>query len=412
MKGIISNPNIAPHIKENVLAYQQSGLLKNFFTTFIEHPKYPLSRILMFFFPHLTKEFKRRSFEELSYNLVKTKPYRELFRVFSSRKLNALFTDRIWEQNELSFDSWVAKNLNRDLDFVHVTEHAALATLKRAKSLGITSFHEQPSIHHTVFSKIINGQLKTYTDFNSESIQLLYDSNSIRRNQRRDEELLLADYVICNSTFTKKSLVIAGVKEQKILVIPLGFPEVEHHYSASKNTSKIIFLAAGNLSVGKGSHILIEAWKEMQSLPSGAELWFVGQNNLPVTFMKGLPDTIKFFGNIPRPDLMKMYTKAHVLIHPTLADGFGMVISEAMSCGLPVITTFNSAGPDIIEPYKNGLLINSNDKSAIQKSVVWCIENKYKLGEMGRQALHKAESYPWSAYRTILAATVQEVLNK
>jgi len=412
LKGILSNPNIAPHVKESALAYQQNGILKKFYTTFLQHRKYPLSRILSFFFPHLTKEFKRRSFEELSYNLVKTKPYRELFRVFSARKFNAIITDRIWEQNELSFDRWVAKNLNRNLDFVHVTEHAALATLKRAKDLEITTFYEQPSIHHTVFSNILNSQLTVYPEFNTESIRLLHDSNSIRRNQRRDEELQLTDYVICNSTFTKKSLISAGIKEQNILVVPLGFPDIDHNSPVPKNTSKLIFLAAGNLSLGKGSHILIEAWKGMQPLPNDTELWFIGQNNLPVTFMNGLPDTIKFFGNVPRFDLMKMYTKAHVLIHPTLADGFGMVITEAMSRGLPVITTFNSAGPDIIEPYKNGLLINSNDKSAIQESIIWCLNNKDSVKEMGWQALYKAKSYPWTAYRTNLAATIQAILNK
>jgi len=410
LKGIVSNPNIAPHVKESVLAYQENHLLANFYTTFIEHSKYPLSRVLSFIFPNLIKEFKRRSFEELSYHLVKTKPCQELLRVAAARKLNPIITDKIWERNELSFDRWVASKLKEDLSFVHVTEHAALATIKKAKNINIKIFYEQPSIHHQEFTKIINNQLIKYPAFDTEAIKLLNNSDSFRRNQRRDEELSLADFIICNSTFTKNSLINAGIKETNILTIPLGFPEVKIKTIKPKKVDQLIFISAGNLSLGKGSHILLQAWQDLSLLPDQAELWLIGKNNLPAAFMHELPQNIKFFGNIPRNELMEMYTKAHILVHPTLADGFGMVISEAMSCGIPVITTHNSAGPDIIIHEKSGLLINADDKLALKNSILWCLQHKTELIEMGNQALKTAAAYPWAAYRKNLVSQVQNSL--
>lgn len=412
MKGILSNPNIAPHIKESVLAYEKHHLLANFYTTFIYHKKFLLSRALSFIFPKLINDFKRRSFDEVSYKLVKTKPYQELIRVFAARKLSALITDKIWEINELNFDRWVAKKLNSNLAFAHLTEHAALETIKKALQLGITTFYEQSSVHHQLFSEIISKQILKYPEFDTNAIKLLTDDNSLRRNKRRDEELYLTDFIICNSTFTMKSLIKAGINEQTIINIPLGFPAIYQRDVKQKKIEKLIFLAAGNLSLGKGTHILLEAWKELNLKSDVAELWFVGKNNLPDKFIENLPDNIKLIDNIPRKNLLEMYTKVDVLIHPTLSDGFGMVISEAMSRGLPVITTYNSAGPDLIIHEVSGLLIEADSKTAIIDSINWCLDHKERLSEIGNKAIKRAESYPWSAYRENLINNIKGKLNK
>lgn len=404
MKGIISNPNIAPHVKESVLAYHEAGLLEVFYTSFFEHSQYRLTNILGLV-PNLKREFKRRSFEELPYHLIKAKPLKELLRVFASRKLSPILTDKIWEWSELSFDKWVASNIKRDLSFIHVTEHAALATLKKARQFNVFSFYEQPSIHHQSFTEIVKNQILKYPVFKTEATSLLHNETAARRNKRRDEELRLANKIICNSTFTKNSLIKSGITPSAILTIPLGFPLVCKESSTQKQ-EKIIFMYAGNLSLGKGSHILLQAWKELKINDKHAELWLVGKNHLPKIFLEGLGNNVKFFGNIPRTDLMKMYQNASVFVHPTLADGFGMVITEAMSSGLPVIATYNCAGPDIIDHQKNGLLIPADDVDSLKNMINWCLSNQSQLIEMGVEAKQKASSYSWADYRKNLVEQV------
>ena len=406
MKCIVANPNIAPHVKESVLAYQENDLLKTFYTTFFEHSKYPLTNFLGTILPALKKEFKRRSFEELPYHFIKAYPYKELLRVFAARKLNPVLTDKIWEWAEHSFDRWVAMQLKADIDFIHVTENACLSTLKKAKQLNITSFYEQPSIHHLSYTDIVKNQHLKYPIFLKNEMNTVHDLHGKRRDQRRDDELFLADKIICNSTFTKKSLIKAGLPEDNIITVPLGFPVVSPLVKEKKIGEKIIFMYAGNLSIGKGSHILLETWKELKLNKKHVELWLVGKNHLPETFLTGLDDNVKFFGNIPRTDLMDTYGNAHVFVHPTLADGFGMVITEAMACGLPVIATYNCAGPDIITDKKNGLLIPADDKNALKDAISWCLSNQSKLIEMGIEAKQKAASYSWADYRKKLVEQV------
>lgn len=411
IKGVVANPNIAPHIKQSVLAYWEANILDNFYTSFLEHSQYPLTRIITATFPVLSKDLKRRSFEELPFNHIKKRPYLEIFRIFSSKVLNAAITDKLWEWNELDFDNWVARNLDDSLSFIHVYEHSSLATLKRSKKLNIRSFYEQPSIHHQTFSEIIKEQFNNFPVFENSSASLLTDKKTINRNKRRDEELKIADNIICNSTFTKTSLINAGVSEHKIMTIPLGFPDVLPKNPNHKDiSSPVIFMYAGNMSLGKGTHLLLNAWKNLNLKPQQAVLWIIGKNYLPKTFLEGMEEKVKFIDNIPHNELMKIYQQASVFIHPTLADGFGMVVTEAMSQGLPVIASHNCIAPDIITEKINGLLIEAGEQKAIEDSILWCLDNRNKLFEMGLAAQQKAMLYPWAAYRSNLIKQVTEKL--
>lgn len=411
MKGIVANSNIAPHVKESVLAYQENDMLDMFFTTFYEHSKYPLTQVLGKIFPSLKKEFRRRSFEELPYEKIRGYPFKELLRVFAARKLDPVLTDKIWEWGEHSYDRWVANQLYPDLDFAHVTENACLQTLERAKKLNIPAFYEQPSIHHQTFTTIFKIQHELYPIFKQNKMTLVHEEHGERRNKRRDDELKLADYIICNSSFTKTSLLAAGVDSNKILTVPLGFPLVVNEETVVKKINgPLIFLYAGNLSLGKGTHILLDTWKKLNFPPNKAVLWLVGKNHLPETFTHSLGNNVIFFGNIPRADLMDLYTKAHAFVLPTLADGFGMVITEAMSRGLPVIATQNCAGPDLITSGQDGLIIPANDQNALAETLNWCIMNPIRLAEMGIEAKNRAKKYSWAEYRKNLVNTVKAKL--
>ena len=403
MKCVLANPNVAPHIRHSLLAYYESSNLKRFYTGFYYNPRGLVNRLVEKTFPAVGKELNRRSIREVPHTVIKSRPLPELLRVFSMRKLNAAISDSIWEWSEIGFDRWVASQLAKDISWVHTCEHAGLATLEKAKKLNVMSVYEQPSQHHAFFTEIVHRQLKAYPEFKKDEFNLMVDKNAVRRNKRRDQELHTADWVLCNSGFTKATLLNAGISEHKIMTIPLGFPEVKQMETRTCG-EKVVFLYAGNLSLRKGIHILLQAWKE--EAPEKAELWLVGRKALPDVFFHDLPNNVRLFPNVPHAELMQMYQQANVFILPTLADGFGMVLTEAMSCGLPVITTFNSGGPDLIDHEKEGLLIAAEEKEAVKESIRWCMHNQNNLPEMGRKAAIKASAYPWAAYRKKLIADI------
>ncbi len=407
MKGIIANPGVAPYVQESVKAYQEANYLSAFYTTFISNGKGLVNKIISL----MPGAAKRRNFVALQHQYLKENPLPEILRIFATKYLKPQTADKIWEWAELKFDKWVAAQLNKKIDFIHVYEHAALASLKKSKALGITSFYEQPSQHHTFFNDIVQSQWQNHPNLKTDDQMLLSNHKSHRRNKRRDEELACADYVICNSVFTKRTLLKAGIADEKIIVIPYGFPDVVKTAMPIKNNpEKLVFLYAGNLSLRKGIHILINAWKTLPNA-NNHELWLIGSKQLPGFVFENMPHSIKIKENMPHQDLLNLMRQADAFILPTLADGFGMVISEAMAIGLPVICTQNSGGTEIITHLQNGLIITAGDEQAIIESINWCIKNPNQLNEIGKSALKTAEEYPWSAYRKRLIEEISKRIN-
>ncbi len=387
------------------MAYQEAGYLDHFYTSFFEHPENRFSAALKKI-KQLEKEINRRSFHKLPIDKFVSRPIPELLRSIASRKLGPIAADRIWEWSELGFDNWVAKNLNPNINAVHTYEHAALSTLKKAKELNILGIYEQPSQHHAFFDAIVKQQTALYPELQTESVELLVNEKAEKRNARRDKELALASLIICNSTFTKKTLIAGGVNPQKITVIPLGFPPVTQHQKTGIGKKPMIFMYAGNQSLRKGSHLLYQAWRNCNFSAGEAELWLIGKMQLPQHLREDLPGKVIIKENIPHDELMALYQQADVFVLPTLADGFGMVITEAMSQGVPVIASKNCCGPDVIEPGKDGWIIPAGDIDKLSTQMQWCVANPQQVASCGDAAKQKAADWQWPQYREKLTETI------
>jgi len=407
MRLALSCPTIAPHVRQSVRAYYEAGYLEQFYTSFIEHPRDSVSSFLSSIKP-LKSEIKRRSFHDLPIEKINTRPIQELVRTAAARKMSRLTADRIWEWSELGFDRWVARKLkSTSIDVVHTYEHAALATLQKAKALNLFSVYEQPSQHHSFFSVIAKQQIELYPELKGVSAELLVNEKAQRRNRRRDEELKLASLILCNSTFTKRTLIGGGINPEKITVIPLAFPPPKPK-ETYKTDGPVVFLYAGNQSLRKASHILYRAWRECNFNKGEAALWLIGKMLLPSQVRENLPGNVMIKENIPHTEMMQVYSQADVFVLPTLADGFGMVITEAMSQGIPVIASENCCGPDVIEHEKNGWIIPVDDVKALADQMKWCVANRDKIEPIGRAAGEKAFSWQWPQYRQKLGEVIFE----
>jgi glycosyltransferase involved in cell wall biosynthesis len=100
---------------------------------------------------------------------------------------------------------------------------------------------------------------------------------------------------------------------------------------------------------------------------------------------------------------MTHYRSSSALIFPTLCDGWGMVATEAWSCGLPVITTDCAGASDMLKDHENGLLVRAADAGSILEALDWCLANPRELAGMRESALATAASWQWSDYRRLLA---------
>jgi glycosyltransferase involved in cell wall biosynthesis len=86
-------------------------------------------------------------------------------------------------------------------------------------------------------------------------------------------------------------------------------------------------------------------------------------------------------------------------------EGFGHVILEGMSLGLPVIATPNTGGRDVIQNGLNGFLVPIRNSAAIAGKLEWALGNSGKLREMGAEAAKTAREFSWDKFRSgILSA--------
>lgn len=416
MKISKASTGTAIFLKQPAIEYHRQGYLDKFYTTFIEHPNYWLSRVIS---KSVGAEIQRRAFHDLPLSAFELYPWKEIARTIASKKFSPGMADQIWEWADLSFDRWVASKLSSDLTAIEVVEHSSLQTILTAKKKGIVSVYEQPSQHHSFLYPIVQQLLKEKPELVTPTTKLQINEKSVRRNERRDKELAAADIIMCNSSFTKRTLLNSGlVKENKILVNPYGFPAPvpKQEYG---NTKKLVFLNAGTQNLRKGLHLLYDVWKQPFFQKAEMELWLIGAMNLPPSLLQGIGANVKIMSSIPREELMRLYQQVDVFVLPTYADGFGMVISEAMSRGIPVITTYNSGGPDIIEHGKNGFLIPAGDEGALLEQMKWCVENRHLLAQIGQNALATAKKWQWEDSRknhvdlvTNKIATIKEAWKK
>ena len=111
-----------------------------------------------------------------------------------------------------------------------------------------------------------------------------------------------------------------------------------------------------------------------------------------------LPAGVVCLGQTPREALLREMSEADVFVFPSLFEGFALVILEAMAAGLPVITTPNTAGPDLIEDGKEGLIVPAGDVKALQTAMESLLNDPERAQAMGRAAHEKAKEYTWERY--------------
>ncbi|MEX2044700.1 MAG: glycosyltransferase family 4 protein, partial [Opitutus sp.] len=356
----------------------------------------------------LAARFHRRSVTEVPSDRVDSLPWRELLRlVVGAIDRDKRATDFFWERSERGFDRAVAKRLHAGLTGVYGYEFGALETFTRARQLGLRVAYDVPAPE----PEFVHGLLASEMDRFPE-LRTAYHRHTARheagRTARRRAEWHAADVVIAASTFTRRSFDAAGLDVSKVRIVPYGAPPpvardaaLTGHESGRPPT----FIWAGTFSIRKGAHHVIEAWRT-SGLGRHARLQVYGAVTLPERVLHPLPDGITLYGSVPRNELMEHYRMADALLFPTLCDGFGMVVTEAWSRGVPVITTDRAGAADLLKPNRNGLLIRAGDPAAIGEAVRWCLDHRGELGAMREPALASAAAWQWSDYRRELAAAL------
>ena len=146
-------------------------------------------------------------------------------------------------------------------------------------------------------------------------------------------------------------------------------------------------LFVGTVYQRKGLLYLLEAIGQMSEKErSGIHLDIVGDLSqkkyykclLSLVHLYGLEDIVTFVGRISDEELRSYYSRAYCFVFPSLLEGYGMVLIEAMSYGLPVIAFDNSAIPFTVKNDRNGILVRNKSMLDLKKAILkLCVDTDY-----------------------------------
>lgn len=280
---------------------------------------------------------------------------------------------------------------------------SGLHTCKQAKQKGVITVVEAVNSHVEYQEQILKEE---YNKLNIPWVPF-----PVTEKRRRIEEYNLADYILVPSEFVKRSFLEKGFDNKKILKVPFGFNQLNiQKNKLEKNVnSSFTILFVGSISVRKGVRYLINAFEKLQM--ANKKLIIVG----PRAKTTGIADLkiskeIVFTGVLKGEALDAAYKNADVFCLPTLEEGMALVQGEALSYGLPIITTTNSGGDDLIEDGVEGFLVPIRDADAIHDKLELLSENTNVLTTMKLAAQKRATSLNgWEETGKNLCATLDKV---
>jgi glycosyltransferase involved in cell wall biosynthesis len=230
-----------------------------------------------------------------------------------------------------------------------------------------------------------------------------------RKSIQYRDEAFLADYHIAASSFSKYTLTSIGVNSEKIAVIPYGVDISRiHQKNTYSSDGKLKVIYVGELSPQKGIYSLLRA---IEFFNDQVEFNVVGSGleRLSVENQKKLKESSVFHGYMLQGELFKLYSECDVFLFPTLGDGFGFVVIEAMAAGLPIICSNNSVGTDAVKEHENGFTFQAGDNDEMINHIQYFVNNRHEVARMGRNAAEAAKRFSWEAYGRSIESFVKKV---
>jgi len=294
---------------------------------------------------------------------------------------------------DVAFDRLVARSLRRwpTASIVHAFEGAALYTLMAARHVGAAAVLDVPSAH-----EYFHGVAREEGEPVDE--EWLASASARVRAERQQ-----ADWLLVPSEYVRRCLVENGAPEDHVAYIPYGadparFAPEAGRLRGSERTFRALFV--GRVGARKGVRYLLEAWESL-SLPNAELVLAGGAGRSGRELTSRYRTNSRWLGNVPYPSIPRLFQASDIFVFPSLAEGSALVTYEAMSAGLPLVTTINAGS--VVRDGTDGFLVAARSSEAIAAKIEWLYEHPRERREMGALARERIlNGYTWRHYRARL----------
>jgi glycosyltransferase involved in cell wall biosynthesis len=266
-------------------------------------------------------------------------------------------------------------------------------------SFGLEGFRKAPNSKKIVVRDSAHVELQVET-LKNEYQKLGYqfpDHSEVIKREKQEYEL--ADFILVPSRFAKDSFVSRGVPEKKIKVIPLGVDTSLFQATHSRNFQlPLRVINFGSLTLQKGIHHLLASLDSFRS--EELKLTLVGHLSPEIeTLLKHYPQ-VTHRGAVPQSELPQILKEQDVFVLPSLQDGFGMVVPQAMASGLVPIVSSAAGASELIQNKQNGFVIEPGSPEPIVKVLKELISSPSLVNQVADKVKQTIPELNWSKYES------------
>lgn len=323
--------------------------------------------LLEFIFTGYPK-FKLRNEEGIPRNKIRTfpwihAPYMARYRFSTSRS----WLSRQWSWwARQSLDRFTTSNLGDSNVLIGLSGYGLQAG-RKIQSAGGVFICDRGSAHIRFQEEVLRREYERW--------EIPFAGFDPRVIAKEESEYEAADRLIVPSEFARKTYLSQGVPEGKICKIPYGVQLDRFVPKEVPPSDDFLVLYVGAVSIRKGFLHLLDAFRKFRHPRKRMiVVGSVDQALRPMIAKLGVGG-VTFQSYIPNDQLPELYRRASACVLPSMEDGFGMVVSEALACGCPVIASENVGGSELITHGQNGFVIPAGDAVAIVQSLEWLADN-------------------------------------
>lgn len=312
-----------------------------------------------------------------------------------------------WEHlTATTFGNWVAKSLP-ECDVYVGLSGSSLPAGEKAHQHGAAYVCDRGSAHIRVQDQLLREEHALW--------DMPFAGIDPRTIAREEAEYAEADMITVPSIFAYRSFVKQGMSAEKLCLLSYGVNVSRFQPVAEPAVDKLDILYVGAMSLQKGIQYLVQAYQQI-SHPNKS-ITFVGapsQELIQMLKMRNLwPADAKVLGHVPQTELKNIMSCSHVLVLPSVQDGFGMVMAQAMACACPVIASCNTGGEDLFTDGDEGYIVPIRDVKALAERLQQLGDKPEERAAMGKRALARVQSLGgWSSYGEKAMAIYAQVLLK
>ena len=227
--------------------------------------------------------------------------------------------------------------------------------------------------------------------------------------------------IITISQYSKERIIqLLNVPDEKVAIIPEGvgdnfkpIPEINAQKVLTKYGVRLPFLlVVGSIEPRKNLSRLFNAWENVHLQFPDLELVVIGvqARSARNSTMTSIPDSVHLLGYVQDAELPSIYSAALALVFPSLYEGFGLPILEAMACGTPVIASNSTSIPEVVG--EAGLLFNPFDIDAITATIEKFVQDSELQEILREKGFKQASKFSWDTTAQQVWSVLSETLSE